>query len=133
MSLLSDVKSWIGLNPDAITRADFVSKESPLFVYVKIPGNIQPLDRGARFEDPLQEALARTLLGEVTGGGSQLDVPDEEGEARVAFCGLDVDLYHVSDGLALLRSELQRIGCPEGTTLLYELDGAEHEDTLDEN
>src|SRR5262245_25448284 len=40
-----------------------------------------------------------------TGGGSQLDDPDEDGRPRVAFAGLDIDIYDVARGLDLLRSE----------------------------
>lgn len=127
MSLLSDVKNWTGRDPDSPTRAANVSRDNPLFVYVKIPGNIQPLERADRFEEPLQIALKNSGFGEVTGGGSQLDDPDEQGRARVEFCGIDIDLYHVDKGLSLLHSELQRIGVPQATVLLYELDGEEYE------
>jgi hypothetical protein len=50
-----------------------------LFVYVKIPGDIQPLARGERFEDPLQVALEAEQLGNISGGGSQLDDPYPDG------------------------------------------------------
>jgi hypothetical protein len=63
-----------------------------LFVYVKIPGDIQPLARGERFEDPLQVALQAEQLGNVSGGGSQLDDPYPDGRPRVEFSGLDVDV-----------------------------------------
>jgi hypothetical protein len=41
------------------------------FFYVRIPGNVEPLERGARFEDPLEAALQESGLGSVEGGGSQ--------------------------------------------------------------
>jgi hypothetical protein len=126
MSFLKDVKGWLGLDPDSITNSDAVSADDPLFVYVKLPGNIQPLERG-RFEDPLAAELERSGLGAVTGGGSQLDDPDENGKPRVAFAGIDVDLYAVQPGLELLVRELRRLEAPDGTVLLYELNGAEQE------
>ena len=46
------------------------SLDPQLFVYVKIPGDIQPLARGERFEDPLDDALSASGLGQVSGGGS---------------------------------------------------------------
>ena len=127
MSLLRSVKGWLGLDPDSVTRGESVSVDKPLFVYVKLPGDIQPLERGERFEDPLEAVLQRSGLGTITGGGSQLDEPHEDGRPRVEFAGLDVDLYDVARGLALLRAELVRLGAPAGTSLLYELDGQEHE------
>ncbi len=122
MSFLTELRGWLGLDPDATTLATSVSRENPLFVYVKIPGNIEPLERASRFEDPIQEALHEAGLGDITGGGSQLSDPEPDGRRLVEFCGLDVDLYDVHAGLALLRSELRCLSAPPGTALLYEVD-----------
>ena len=127
MSFLKEVKSWIGLDPDSVTVKDQVSEENPLFVYVKIPGNIGPMERGKLFEDPLQSALSREHLGEVTGGGSQLA---DEDTSTILFCGLDIDVYDVERGIALLRRELIRLKAPMDTFLFYELNGQEFEDPL---
>jgi hypothetical protein len=129
MSFLREIKSWIGLDPDSITRTDEVSKSNPLFVYIKIPGDLDPLDRGEMFEDPLQQALDNESLGEITGGGSQLSDPNESGHS-IDFCGIDVDLYDPAKGLDLLRRELVRLEAPAGTMLLYELDGKEWEEPV---
>jgi hypothetical protein len=45
----------------------------PHLVIVRIPEHIEPMDRGDRYEDPLDAKLKESGLGEVTGGGSQLD------------------------------------------------------------
>ena len=130
MTFLKVLKSWIGLDPDSETRVDQVSQDNPLFVYVRIPGDLQPLDRGEKFEDPLQEALDKENLGEITGGGSQLSEPDDDGRSSIEFCGIDIDLYDAVKGLALLRRELVRLQSPAGTMLLYELDGHEWEEPV---
>jgi hypothetical protein len=129
MSFLKEIKSWIGLDPESITRMNEVSESKPLFVYIKIPGDLDPMDRGELFEDPLQEALDKERLGEITGGGSQLSEPSESGNS-IEFCGIDVDLYDAVRGLALLRNELVRLKAPPGTMLLYELDGREWEEPI---
>lgn len=129
MGFLKEIKSWIGLDPESITRMNEVSETKPLFVYIKIPGNLDPMDRGELFEDPLQEALDKERLGEITGGGSQLSDPNESGDS-IEFCGIDVDLYDPARGLALLRNELVRLQAPPGTMLLYELDGREWEEPI---
>ena len=129
MSFLKEIKSWIGLDPESITRMNEVSETKPLFVYIKIPGDLDPMDRGELFEDPLQEALDKERLGEITGGGSQLSEPSESGNS-IEFCGIDVDLYDAVRGLALLRNELVRLKAPPGTMLLYELDGREWEEPI---
>jgi|ERR1041384_5755957 len=129
MGFLREIKSWVGLDPESITRMNEVSEAKPLFVYIKIPGNLDPMDRGELFEDPLQEALDKEHLGEITGGGSQLSDPSESGD-EIEFCGIDVDLYDAMIGLALLRNELMRLKAPPGTMLLYELDGREWEEPI---
>ena len=129
MSFLKEIKSWIGLDPDSITRTNEVSKSNPLFVYIKIPGDLDPEDRGEMFEDPLQEALDEEHLGAITGGGSQLSDPNETGQS-IDFCGVDVEIYDPVKGLDLLRRELMRLQAPIGTMLLYELDGKEWEEPV---
>jgi hypothetical protein len=101
-----------------------------LFVYVKIPAPIEPLERARRFADPLQQALQRAALGEVTGGGSQLSAPDEEGLRTIVYCGIDIDLHDTARGLALLRQELMRLEVPRGTVLQYRVAGEKHEQAV---
>jgi hypothetical protein len=84
-----------------------------------IPGDIQPLERGARFEDPLQKLLQTAGLGTISGGGSQLDDPYPDGRARVEFCGLDIDVLDRDQVRRMLRDELSRLGVSPGTELHY--------------
>lgn len=130
MGFLKEIKSWLGLDPDSNTPVDQVSQDNPLFVYIKIPVDLDPIGRGEQFEDPLQEALEKENLGAITGGGSQLSAPDEDGQHSIEFCGIDVDLYDAVKGLPLLRRELLRLRVPPGTVLLYELDGHEWEEPV---
>ncbi len=94
-----------------------------LSVCVRIPGRVEPLERGERFEDPLQEALDAGEFGEVTGGGTQLSVPDTAGRQQVEYCEIELELYETERGLALLRRELARLRAPRGTVLAYKLNG----------
>lgn len=82
------------------------------FLYVLIPGDIRPIERGERFEGPLQELLSASELGKVTGGGSQLG----EGSS-IEYCGIDVVLYDLERGIQLLRQELPRLGAPRNTVI----------------
>lgn len=115
---------------DSFTRGNRISHDNPLFVYIRMPGDIDPEDRWTNFADPLQEGLEKECLGEVTGGGTQFSEPDEHGDDFVEFCGIDVDLYDVAKGLALLRRELVRLQAPAGTMLFYELNGKEWEEPV---
>ena len=101
-----------------------------LFVYVKIPGDIEPLARGERFEDPLDEALKAANLGHVSGGGSQMDAPYPDGSPRVEFCGIDVDVVELEAALAMMRQKLVELSAPEGTELHYTTDAGPLLDSL---
>jgi hypothetical protein len=82
------------------------------FFYVRIPGDIQPLERGARFEDPLDAALRESALGSVTGGGSQLGEND-----TIEYCGIDVVTVDRARGIELIRRVMQECQCPDGAVI----------------
>lgn len=89
------------------------------FIYVMIPGDIQPLARGERFEDPLEDALREAGIGTISGGGSQLDDPYPDGRPRVNFCGLDVDVSDLGAARQLIMRTMETLGAPAGTALHY--------------
>jgi hypothetical protein len=92
--------------------AEAADERGHFFFYIRIPGNIQPIERGERFEDPLQAALDKEKLGEVTGGGSQM------GEGKtVEFCGLDVEVTDRDRGLQIIREVMRRLDAPSGTVI----------------
>ncbi|MGJ7497922.1 hypothetical protein ACSFA8_22980 [Variovorax sp. RT4R15] len=95
------------------------AQQRPTFVFVKIAEPIMPLERESKYEDPLDEALKKARLGEVTGGGSSLSK-----EKKIEWVGLDVELTDVPRGIPLLRKKLIELGAPKGSTMEYELDGA---------
>jgi len=99
--------------------ASDAEKSATYFVYIKLAEGLEPLDRGAKYEDPLESDLAASALGEVTGGGSQLGEERPDGTHEIAFSGIDVDLTDLARGLELLRRRLVELGAPEGTELHY--------------
>ena len=124
------IRELFGLQPK--TEARPAPKWDPkLFVYVKIPGDIQPLVRGERFEDPLQLALDNAGLGNISGGGSQLDEAYPDGRARVKYCGIDIDVTDRDQARALLMKKLVELAAPDGTELHFTKDGSMQLDRLD--
>jgi hypothetical protein len=95
-----------------------------LFIYVMIPGDIQPITRGERFEVPLGAALQDAGLGEISGGGSQMDDPYPDGSPCVEYCGIDVDAIDRDKARSLLRQKLAELGAPSGTELHYTKESA---------
>jgi len=125
------IRKLLGLKPRVEARPD--QKWDPqLFIYVMIPGDIQPIARGMRFEDPLQAALDAVGLGEISGGGSQLDDPYPDGRARVKFCGIDVDATDRDRARELLMEKLVALNAPPGTELQYTKDGSMLLDRLED-
>jgi hypothetical protein len=93
--------------------AEGAQERGRFFFYVRIPGDIQPMERSERFEDPLQAALEAQDLGEVTGGGSQLAGRGKE----IEFCGLDVEVTDRDRGLHVIREIMHRLGAPPNTVI----------------
>ena len=75
--------------------------------------HIEPLDRGTRYEDPLDAALRQRELGEVTGGGSQLG---ETGE--IEFADIEMQVSNLDDALPVIVSSLEASGAPMAAELL---------------
>jgi hypothetical protein len=96
---------------------------SALFVSVRIPQPLIPLERVARYEDPVEAALKKQGLGEVTGGGSQLGPRKPDGKYDILGIDLDVELTDADQGLPALRAVLRELEAPPGTELIYESGG----------
>ena len=88
------------------------------FIYVRIPGDIQPTRR-FELEDLIQPALEQADVGEVSGGGSQLGDVGPDGRRPIEFCGIDIDTTDCDAALRLLRSFLPQLAIPVGTQLEY--------------
>jgi hypothetical protein len=101
-----------------------------VFVFVRVPESIQPLDRASKYEDPLQVALEEAKLGEVTGGGSQMSAPKADGSSDIEWVGIDVELVSLDQGLGFLKQQLIRLGVPKGTVLEYERAGKQVEEVV---
>ncbi|MGE0409435.1 MAG: hypothetical protein AB7P23_09260 [Amphiplicatus sp.] len=87
-------------------------------VTARLNSRLMPIDRGEIYEDPLDAAVKRAELGEVTGGGTQLG---ENGEA--AFCDIELTLYERSpENLDKVAKALEACGAPKGSKL--HLDGS---------
>lgn len=87
------------------------------FVYAKILDQIGPLDRGVKYEDPLQEALEEEGLGDITGGGTMQE------KGKILFIGIDIELTDLGRGIPLVAQKLHELGAPPGSTLEYQVDG----------
>ena len=83
---------------------------------INIPGEVMPLERGERFEDPLWDAFeAEGVEATITGGGSSLG--EVGGRNVVTSCDIDLDVADVEKALPVIRRVLTAQGAPPGTTI----------------
>jgi hypothetical protein len=87
-------------------------------VVATIMESIGPIDRGAKYANPLDAVLKSAGLGEVLGGGSQLNA-----SRGIAFADLEVALADLEGALELLRHTLAKLGAPAGSMLSFSRPG----------
>jgi hypothetical protein len=88
------------------------------FVFAKITDTVLPIERGSKYEDPLDAALKQVHLGEVTGGGSSLSK-----DKKIEWVGVDIELTDLTKGIPFVKSKLRQLGAPKGSKLEYEVNG----------
>jgi len=86
-----------------------------VLVIVRINDRCQPIDRG-EYEDPLHDALEERKLGEVVGGGTQLN------EDRVIeYCELEVVVTgDLAEAKQVIQNTLEGNGLPKGSKIIIE-------------
>jgi hypothetical protein len=123
MGILKRLTSWWSGGDDSHGEApETGSFDVEQFIYVKIPGHIEPIERG-EIEDRIEPFLRETNLGEISGGGSQLGDARPDGTRPIEFCGIDIDATDRDAALELLRSLLPTLEVPAGTELHYTRQG----------
>ena len=97
-------------------------KAEPQFhITLNINAKIMPMDRGDVFEDPIDEFLQSTGLGEVDGGGTLMS---ESGE--IENCDVEIYLHDGSEeNIGKLYDLVTDIGVPKGSFLISENDRKE--------
>lgn len=85
-----------------------------ILVVARLNIKVMPMDRGTIFEDPLNEALEKIGLGEVTGGGTQMSADGE-----IEFCDVEIALFKDDpETLDAVIELLNASGAPKGSMLI---------------
>ena len=79
----------------------------PHVVLARLHEHIEPIDRGERYEDPLQAVLDDAKVGRVTGGGSQLN---ELGV--IDYADVEIELANLDEALRIVSEALEKSGAP---------------------
>jgi hypothetical protein len=85
----------------------------PHVVVARLYEHLEPIDRGSRYEDPLQAALESANLGRVTGGGSQLN--DLGG---IDCVDVEIELANLDGAVQRVVETLEAAGAPEGSEII---------------
>lgn len=86
------------------------------FLTVRINDRCQPIDRGYLYEDPMHDTLEEKNLGEVTGGGSQLDE-----NYQIEYCELEVLITgDLDEAKKVIAETLEKQGLPKGSKIITE-------------
>jgi hypothetical protein len=80
----------------------------------QIMETVLPMERAAKYEKPLTDALERLGIGVVTGGGTQLTK-----NGAVQWVEITIALLDLEAALNVTRDQLRRCGAPSGSTLKY--------------
>jgi hypothetical protein len=86
----------------------------PHLVIASLPEYIEPMDRGERYGDPLDTKLQESGLGEVTGGGSQMDE-----NYQIVSVDLEIRLANLDSAVSLCISALESFGAPKGSKIVF--------------
>jgi hypothetical protein len=103
----------VTLDVPTSSRAYLSAMAFPHVVLARLYEHVEPIDRGGRYEDPLQEALEQKNLGRVTGGGSQLN-----DLGAIQHADVEIELVDLDGAAALVVETLERAGAPQGSELI---------------
>lgn len=95
-------------------------KVTPAYITITLNDKIMPVDRGDVYEDPLDEFIQASGIGEVCGGGTM-----QMASGEVDFCDIEIQLYADSideTQLTRLQEKLEGLGAPKGSFIFLEKD-----------
>jgi len=118
MGLLSRFGNLLGRRPKSAERSPSAN-DGPdrTSVTAELNHRIGPIDRGDRYEDPLEKALAEHGYGEVDGGGT---LQSKEGEIEWIDIHMFLDSPEV--GVPFVIQFLEERGAPKGSKLTILVD-----------
>lgn len=90
------------------------------YIVAQLNDKIKPIDRGEVYGDPLDGLLKQKFYGEVSGGGTLLELNNE-----VSYCDVEICL-NVNPSTEMINeiiSKLESLGAPKGSKLIIEITG----------
>jgi len=81
-------------------------------VTAQLNHKLMPIDRGERYEDPLNDELAKHGYGESDGGGSMMSKTNE-----IEFIDVELSLTETDKSIPFVIERLEAYGAPKGSIL----------------
>ena len=95
------------------TSSQPVATGAPLSVTAQLNHKLMPIERGERYEDPLQVELAKHGFGETDGGGT---MTAKSGE--IEFIDVEMRLTRTDESIPFVIKCLESYGAPKGSKLI---------------
>ncbi len=99
-----------------------VAPDAPVWVTATLNHKLMPLDRGERYEDPLQDALEKHGFGETDGGGT---LTKKSGE--IESIDVEMMLTQTRKSIPFVIERLEAYGAPKGSKLVIREDRQKRE------
>lgn len=115
MGLISIFANVIGCSRSASTPPP-PSGVTP--VTAQLNHKLMPIDRGERYEDPLNEALSRRGYGATDGGGTMMEKTKE-----IEFVDVEMNLIQTDKSIPFVIEQLESFGAPKGSKLIIRESG----------
>ena len=106
----TDVASKLNKHPENDIKMT-KTKNQTVWLFINLPGDIDPTERWERYADPLASALGGTA--EIVGGGSNLN------DGKIGSCDIDLKVTKGGATLAIkkIRAFLQKVKAPRGSSI----------------
>jgi hypothetical protein len=82
-------------------------------VIAQLNHKLMPIDRGDRYEDPLDEELAKIGFGNTASGGTMLNNSKE-----IDFIDIEMNLLQTDKSIPFVIERLEAYGAPKGSKLI---------------
>jgi hypothetical protein len=113
---------WMTGSSDVTRVREADPERFPHIITARIPEHIEPLDRGQRYEAPLNDALASRELGMLSSAGTHLTP-----ESEIGYVDLEIALANLNAALGVVKRTLEAQGAPVGSRLLFRRNGIDEE------
>jgi len=110
MGIMSSIFGFIGCKKSAPPPSQ--KQTERVYVTAQLNHLLMPIERGERYEGPLDAALSEKGFGQTDGGGT---MQSQSGE--IEYIDVEVILWNTTEGIPFVIEQLEKFGAPKGSVL----------------